>query len=202
MREMFRQYQYSNSAMMSYVIRLEQEKRKLDKDSLQGIYRMNSDYRDTLKLENELLKLAVAAASIDEEKKFFSDFLRLRSKRIAAYFKQKKFMVNASEELWEKLEGTAVMQEKIMKENFNKVPVPDYLIKNDPMYDPAYVFNDASAADNSYSDLTDDKPYVDVTGYNMIMLLEKNKVSYKDNFFNYASLPLHLQLKYFYKIKN
>ncbi len=200
MREMFRQYQYSNTAMLTYVIRLNQEHRLLDKDSLQGIFRNNSDFRDTLKTENELLKRALAASSFEEEKKIFTEYLRLRNKRVATYFKQKKFMVNVSEELWEKLEGTAVMQEKIMKENFNKVPVPDFIIKNDPLYDASFTFTDSE--NTSYSDFRNNANYIDVTGYNMVLLLEKNKVSYKANFFNYASLPLHMQLKYFYKIKS
>jgi hypothetical protein len=42
--------------------------------------------------------------------------------------------------------------------------------------------------------------YLGATGFNLVRLLEKNQVDYKNNFFNYASLPLHMQLKYFYKL--
>lgn len=202
MHELYHQYQYSNEAILTYVLRLYQEKKMIDMDSLQGIYRNNQDFRDTLKLENELLKKAVATPSFEEEKKLFTQFLKLRAKRNAEYFKKKKFYVNTPENFWEKLEGTCLMMEKQLKENFKNIVPNEYLVNNDPMYNKSFSFNEKDLAEISfYTDLDDSRFYVGATGFNMVQLLEKNQVPYKDNFFNYASLPLDLQLKYFYKIK-
>ncbi len=202
MHELYHQYQYSNEAILTYVLRLYQEKKMIDMDSLQGIYMTNQSYRDTLKLENDLLKKAVASKSFEEEKKLFSQFLKLRAKRNAEYFKKKKFYVSTPENFWEKLEGTCLMMEKQLKENFKNIVPNDYLVNNDPMYNKAFAFNEKDISEISfYTDLDDNRFYVGATGFNMVQLLEKNKVPYKDNFFNYASLPLDLQLKYFYKIK-
>ena len=202
MHELYHQYQYSNEAILTYVLRLYQEKKMVDMDSMQGFYTTNTAYRDTLKLENELLKKAVAASSLEEEKKLFAQFLKLRGKRHLELYKKTKFWVNIPENFWEKLEGTCMMMEKQLKENFQKIKFTDDILKNDPMYDPTFVYNEKDITEvNFYSELNDERFYVGTTGYNMVQLLEKNKVPYKDNFFNYASLPLDLQLKYFYKIK-
>lgn len=202
MHELYHQYQYSNEAILTYVLRLYQEKKMIDMDSMQGIYTVNKAFRDTLQKENELLKQAYAATSLEEEKKIFTQFLRLRSKRNLAYFKQTKFWVNTPENFWEKLEGTCMMMEKQLKENFQNIKPTEYIENNDPMYDKTFVYNEKDVTEvDFYSKLDDDRFYVGTTGFNMVQLLEKNKVPYKDNFFSYASLPLDLQLKYFYKIK-
>lgn len=202
MHELYHQFQYSNEAILTYVLRLYQEKKMIDMDSMQTIYLKNPEFRDTLQRENELLKRAVKAGSFEEEKKLFAEFLRLRSKRNIAYFKKKKFYIQTPENFWEKLEGTCLMMEKQLKENFKNIKTTEYIIKNDPMYEPGFVFDESEQSEKSfYTELSDTIPYVGATGFNMVQLLEKNKVPYKDNFFNYASLPLDLQLKYFYKIK-
>ena len=200
--ELYHQYQYSNEAILTYILRLYQEKKMIDMDSLQGIYTINQAYRDTLKLENELLKKAVATKSFEEEKKLFEQFLKLRAKRNLDYFKKKKFYVSTPENLWEKLEGTNLMMEKQLKENFKDIMPTDYVLKSDPLYDPSFVFDVKELSEiQFYTEMDDERYYVGATGFNMVQLLEKNNVPYKDNFFSYASLPLDLQLKYFYKIK-
>jgi hypothetical protein len=94
------------------------------------------------------------------------------------------------------------MMEKQLKENFAEIKPTDYLVENDVMYNKSFAFNEKDISEiQFYSDLDDERFYVGATGFNMVQLLEKNKVPYKDNFFSYASLPLDLQLKYFYKIK-
>ncbi len=202
MHELYHQYQYANEAILTYVLRLYQEKKMIDMDSLQTIYLSNQAFRDTVALENELLKKAYASTSIEEEKQLFTRFLKLRSKRNLDYFKKKKFWITTPENFWEKLEGSCLMMEKQLKENFNKIPPTDYIIKNDPMYDKAFAFKETDPSEISfYTELKDENFYVGTTGYNMVRLLEKHKVPYKDNFFSYASLPLDLQLKYYYKIK-
>ncbi len=202
MHELFHQYQYSNEAILTYVLRLYQEKKMIDMDSMQGIYLKNQAFRDTLTKENNLLKQAVATTSFEEEKKLFAQFLKLRAKRNLDYFKKKKFWVNTPENFWEKLEGTSLMMEKQLKENFKDIIPTDYILNNDPMYDKSFAFNEKEISEvEFYNELNDDRFYVGATGFNMVQLLEKNKVPYKDNFFSYASLPLDLQLKYFYKIK-
>lgn len=202
MHEMFHQYQYSNEAIMTYVLRLYDEKKMIDMDSLQGIYLANQAFRDTLAKENELLKQAIAATSFDQEKKLFSDFLKLRGKRNLAYFKKHKFWVNTPENFWEKLEGTALIVEQELKANIQNITPPAYIVEHDKMYNPSFMYDEKESSEvQFYSELNDDRFYVGTTGYNMIKLLEKNNVDYKKNFFNYASLPLEMQLKYFYKIK-
>ncbi|MCC6583639.1 MAG: hypothetical protein IT271_08050 [Chitinophagales bacterium] len=202
MHELYHQYQYSNEAILTYMLRLYEEKKMIDMDSLQGIYLNNQAFRDTVKLENELLKQAVAATSLEEEKKLFSRFLKLRTKRDIDYLKKKKFYINTPENFWEKLEGTCLMMEKQLKENFRNIQPSEYIMKNDPMYDPSFAFNEQELSEiQFYNQLDDTKFYFGTTGYNMVQLLEKNNVPYKDNFFSYASLPLELQLKYFYKLK-
>lgn len=199
MHQLFRQFQYANEAMITYAMRLYEEKKMVEIDSLQGIYRNVPIFKDTLNAENELLKKALAATSIEEEKALFTEFLRLRAKRYTQYNKENKTWVSAAENFWEKMEGTCEMMEKILKENFQNVPQSEKLLTSDSMYVQSYTMPIEEAS--YYSELKDDKFYVGTTGYNMLRLLEKNKIPYKDNFFSYASLSLDLQLKYFYKIQ-
>ncbi|MEN9448369.1 MAG: hypothetical protein RJA25_1659 [Bacteroidota bacterium] len=202
MHELYHQYQYSNEAILTYVLRLNDEKNWMDMDSLQTFYVSNQPFRDTLKAENELLKQAVAATSMEEEAKLFTKFLKLRENRIKDFLKKKKINISIAENLWEKLEGTSLMMEELLKENFNQIQPPPYITENDAMYNKGFAFNEKEQSEiQFYSELDDKRFYVGSTGYNMVRLLEKNKVDYKDNFFSYASLPLQLQLKYFYKIK-
>ena len=202
LHELYHQFQYSNEAIMTYVLRLYQEKKMIDMDSLQGIYLANKEYRDTLTLENDLLKKAVDATSFEEEKKLFAQFLKLRSKRQLAYFKKTKFWVTTPENFWEKLEGTCLMMEHHLKEKIHEVEPPAALLERDKMYQQGFRYDEESDAEKVYyNELDDDRFYVGTTGYNMVRLLEKNNVPYKENFLNYAALPLDLQLKYFYKIK-
>lgn len=202
MHELYHQYQYSNPAILAYVLRLYQEKKMIDMDSLQGIYLSNKMINDTIKIENDLLKKAYNATSLDEEKKIFKEFLKIRAKRNLAYFKKKKFWMTTPEDFWEKMEGTCLMMESLLKQNFSKIPFSENLKKDDAMYRNGAAYSSYTAADaNEYTELDDKEPYVGATGYNMVRLLEKHNVNYKDNFFNYASLPLALQLKYFYKIQ-
>ena len=202
MHELYHQYQYANEAILTYILRLYQEKKMIDMDSLQGIYLTNQAFKDTIIKENEILKKAVAASSFEEERKLFAQFLKLRAKRNLDYFKKKKFYISTPENFWEKLEGTCLMMEKQLKENLSQIKPSEYLEKYDDMYDKNFVFDESSAQEiEFYTELNDNRFYVGATGYNMVQLLEKNKVPYKDNFFSYASLPLELQLKYFYKIK-
>lgn len=201
MHELYHQYQYSNEAVLTYILRLNDEGQWLDMDSLQTIYKSNQAYRDTIKDENELLKRAVASIDIEEEKKLFAEFLRKRAVRQKDFLKKKKMNISPTENLWEKLEGTCLMMEKILKENFNAIEAPAYIVEYDPMYSKGFAFNEKDLAEiQFYNELDDSRFYVGSTGYNMVQLLGKNNVPYKDNFFNYASLPLSLQLKYFYKI--
>ncbi|MCC6515864.1 MAG: hypothetical protein IT275_05870 [Chitinophagales bacterium] len=202
MHELYHQYQYSNEAILTYVLRLYQEKKMIDMDSLQTIYLSNQAFRDTLKLENEILKKAVAATSFDEEKKLFTQFLKMRTKRGVDFFKKKKFYISTPENFWEKLEGTSLMMEHELKQHISEIKPTPYLLENDPMCENNFKFDESSATEiDFYTELNDERFYVGATGFNMVRLLEKNKVPYKDNFFSYASLPLELQLKYFYKIK-
>lgn len=110
--------------------------------------------------------------------------------------------MNTPENFWEKLEGSCLMMEKQLKDNFQNIVPNDYILNNDPMYNRLFAFNEKQKEEiQFYNELDDSRFYVGTTGFNMVQLLEKNKVPYKDNFFSYASLPLDLQLKYFYKIK-
>ncbi|MBK6275072.1 MAG: hypothetical protein IPF58_10390 [Saprospirales bacterium] len=57
MHELFHQYQYNNPSILAYVLRLYEEKKMIDMDSLQSIYLINKMVNDTIKMENELLKI-------------------------------------------------------------------------------------------------------------------------------------------------
>ncbi|MBP6048144.1 MAG: hypothetical protein KA457_01625 [Chitinophagales bacterium] len=197
MHQLFRQFQYANEAMMVYAIRLYEEGKMYEIDSMQGIYRNHALFRDTLQLENEILKKALAASSVETEKELFTEFLRLRAKRHTLYNKEKKTWVSAAENFWEKLEGTCVRMEEKLKENFHNIPISEKLAASDTLY----VKDFSITNEDNNSELKDDKYYVGTTGYNMLKLLEKNKVPYQENFFSYASLSLEMQLKYFYKIQ-
>ncbi len=201
MHELYHQYQYSNDALLTYVMRLYQEKKMIDMDSLQSVYLQNKMVNDTLKMENDLLKKAIAAGNIEDEKKYFAAFLKLRGARNLAYFKKNKFWLSTPEDFWEKMEGACLMMEEKLRKDFNKIPVPDGIQKNDLLYKNGseYVAYKPDAA-KDFGELDDQFYYVGTTGYNMIKLLEKNKVNYKENYLQYASKSLSLMLKYFYKI--
>ena len=202
LHELYHQYQYSNDAILTYVLRLYDEKKWLDMDSLQVFYLKDNLFKDSIKVENDLLEKAVAATSLDEEKKIYTQFLKVRANRQKDFLKKYKYTLVNIENFWEKLEGTSLMMEKILKENFTKVAPPPYIVEHDEMYSKDFAFNEKEKSEiQFYSELDDKRFYIGTTGYNLVQLLEKNKVAYKENLYKYASLPLDLQLKYFYRIK-
>ncbi len=201
LHEYYHQYQLRHDAVFNYVLSLLKQKTILTRDTLQGIFRTNQSYHDTLMRENDNLLKAIAATSLEEEKGYFKEFLRLRNKRYQEYNKKYKTQINIPEDFWEKMEGTAQFMEATTRLNFSKFPVDSTLLETDPMYHGNAAFEGFSfdTAPEFYNP-PDAVYYLEATGFNLVRLLEKNKVEYKGNFFNYASLPLHMQLKYFYKL--
>lgn len=201
LHEYFHQYQFRHDAIFNYILSLVKQKRIMNRDTLQGIYRTSQSFRDTLNLENDNLLKALSATNMDEEKAYYKEFLRLRNKRRQEYSKEHKLQFNIPEDFWEKIEGTSIYIEAIAKLHLSEFPVDSTLLETDPMYKgnnafAGFTFENAP----EYYDSKKAVYYLGATGFNLVRLLEKNKVDYKDNFFNYASLPLHMQLKYFYKL--
>jgi len=200
--ELYHQYQFKETAIYNYLNSFIKQNRMLTKDSMQSIYENNWSFKDSLIKENDLLLKAINAKSIEEEKKYFTEFLKTRTKRRSEFYKQKKITIGPIEEIWEKLEGTALYIDAILKENFAKIPVNEYLLTNDKYYKKENIYDGYSInTAKDYTSITDAKHYFGATGVNLVRLLEKNNVDYKTNFFKYASMPLSTQLKYFYKIK-
>ena len=201
LHQYYHQFQYKHDAVFNYILSLTKQNRILNMDTLQGIFRSNWAFHDTLLLENQNLLNALNSTSMEQEKAYYKEFLRLRDKRRAEYNKKYKFQIGIPEDFWEKMEGTAQYLEAATKMHFADFPVDSVLVETDPMYKSNNIFQDFSFdTAPEYYDSKDAIYYLGATGFNLVRLLEKNKVDYKDNFFNYASLPLHLQLKYFYKL--
>ena len=202
MHELYHQYQYSNEAILTYVLRLYDEKKWMDMDSLQVLYLKDKSFKDSVKLENDLLERAVAATSMQEEIKLYTQFLKVRANRQRDFVKKYKDNISNIESFWEKLEGTCLKMERILKEDFTQITPPPYIVEHDGMYAQNFSFNEKDKSEiHFYNELDDKRFYIGTTGYNLVQLLEKNNVPYKENLYKYASLPLDLQLKYFYKIK-
>lgn len=201
LHEYFHQYQFRHDAIYNYIMSLVKQKRIMNRDTLQGIYRTNQAFHDTLVLENECLLKALAATDIEQEKTYYKEFLRLRNKRRMEYSKEHKFQFNIPEDFWEKIEGTSQYLEAVAKKYISQFPVDSVLLETDPMYKAhAGFLNFSFDTAPEYYDCQQANYYLGATGFNLVRLLEKHQVEYKDNFFNYASLPLHMQLKYFYKL--
>ena len=202
LHEYFHQYQFKIKAVYSYLNTFISQKRMLDKDSMQGIYTKNWNFRDTLVKENDLLLKAIGANSVEAEKEYFAQFLKLRNKRRLEFQKTTKIQFGQIEDLWEKIEGTALYLEIILKQNFDKLPPNKYLIQHDTMFQNQNIYSGFSLSEaQNYISINDADYYFGATGVNLIRLLEKNNVPYKKDFFQYASMSLSTQLKYFYKIK-
>lgn len=200
--EYYHQYQYKNIAILDYITNLLKQKKLLTMDSLSTIYHTNIAFKDSLDKENQLLIKAIQSTDKEVEKKYFTEFLKVRNERRKQYLKQTKFPINLPEDFWEKLEGTTYYQEAILKHNFNAFEGDSILLQIDKNYTGGNSFSSFNMnSDPKYSDTNQAFYYVGAIGFNLIRLLEKNKVEYKDNLFKYASQPLHTILKYHYKIK-
>lgn len=201
LHEMFHQYQYKETGIYNYLNSFLKHDRMLSKDSMQGIFRSNQSFRDSIIKENDLLLKAINTTSIDEEKKYFSDFLKIRNKRRTDFYKQKKALIAPIEEIWEKLEGTALYIDAIVKQNLDNMADNPYLAEKDKYYSKTKLYKNFTIENTpDYISVNEAKHYFGATGINLVRLLEKNKVDYKSNFFKFGSMPLSTQLKYFYKI--
>ncbi|MCB9033995.1 MAG: hypothetical protein H6553_09170 [Chitinophagales bacterium] len=200
--EYYHQYQYKNIAILDYITSLLKQKKLLTMDSLSSIYHNNIAFKDSLDKENQLLLKAIQSTNKEVEKKYFAEFLKVRNERRKQYIKQTKFPINLPEDFWEKLEGATYYQEAILKHNYNAFKGDSTLLKIDNNYTGGTSFSSFNMnSDPKYSDTNEAFYYVGAIGFNLIRLLEKNKVNYKDNLYKFASQPLHTLLKYHYKIK-
>jgi hypothetical protein len=200
--ELYHQYQFKETAIYNYLNSFIKQNRMFTKDSMQSIYENNWSYKDSLIKENDLLLKAINASSVAEEKKYFTEFLKTRNKRRTEFYKQKKITIGPIEEIWEKLEGTALYIDAVLKENFSNLIENKYLLENDKSFRKENIYQNYKLdTATDYTSINDAKHYFGATGINLVRLLEKNNVDYKTNFFKYASMPLSTQLKYFYKIK-
>lgn len=202
LHEYFHQYQFKIKAIYSYLNVFISQKKMFDKDSMQSIYNKNWNFKDTLVKENDLLLKAINSNSLEAEKNYFTQFLKSRNKRRLEYQKKTKFAIGQIEDLWEKIEGTTLYLEAVLKQNFGQLPPQHYLIQHDTLFLNQNIFSGFNlATDLKYTSIQDADYYFGATGLNLIRLLEKHNVDYKKDFFQYASMPLSTQLKYFYKIK-
>lgn len=202
LHENYHQYQFKTKAIYSYLNTFISNNTMLNKDSVQSIYLRFPNFKDTLLKENDLLLKAINSSSIEQEKIYFEQFLKLRNKRRLEFQKSQKIKIAQLEDIWEKLEGTTLYAEAIVKQNFDKLPKSHYLIANDPLFLNQNIFSNFSMNnDPKYTTIEAAENYFGVTGYNLVRLLEKHNVDYKSDFYTYASMSLATKLKYFYKLK-
>lgn len=192
LHEYFHAFQFNHKNSINYLA----DSIALSVDSLHGYYRRNNWFRGYLKMENDYLLKAIDAQAEDSIKYFSAQFFETRKQRREQFFTQFHFDISRAEMFWEKIEGTARYIEyntgfvytKIKHKSLDKGC--DLSFKGFKNYYDKDITNEPWFYEKTQMMVG----YYYVTGFNLCRLLDKLKISYKDNLFNTPSTELEQYL--------
>ena len=191
--EYFHGFQYKHSSYLNY---LENSNSQVDRDSLQLIYTGNSWIKAGIDHENELLVKAIEETDQHKAALLVDSFFVLRGTRRNAVQQKLKLDMGKYERMYETMEGTARYIEYSLYARFKMVEPSENLVKADTSFRSFGQYRNYSLLNNKWLYSTDrSAQYFYATGFNLVRLLDKWKVPYKDRLFKQGELSLEEILK-------
>ncbi len=188
--ETFHLYQHSMQAHHNQLKTLISNDTYISQEELGEIFKDNTWFSNSVRKENELILSALSEINPDKVKKDINFFLKTREKRRVKYLKDYKYDIAPIECLNEASEGGAryiVFNTKIyLKES----SIDKEILSVDTCYNSNQKYLNYSLENNKNFCYPHSR-YFYVTGFNMIRLLEKLEISFKDSL--YTKSPLYLE---------
>lgn len=186
--EYFHGFQYKHR---EYLHSIAQSISSVPHDSLRAVYRNNPWFKEKVDEENELLLRALGAESRTETESLVTAFFKLRQQRRREVKQRLSLDIAGYEKAYETMEGTARYVEQKLYEKFS-VKLPDSkLVSSDTSYHSYRDFRDYKIDRDEWLYLTSKTGvYYYATGFNMVRLLDKLNVQYKERLFREGELSL------------
>lgn len=189
MHEYFHSFQFSHNKSMTYLSQTIQS----SADTLNGIYNHYSWFQKSLQKENTALLKAINTTTKDSLSYYLDDFFSIRTERRNEFKNQSDFNLNAAENFWETIEGTARYIEYYTAGNFKKVLTHkltgcDTLFNNFKAYKNLINFENNDAFKQRTKMM---EAYYYVTGFNMCRLMDKIGIDYKTDLFDKPEIGLY-----------
>lgn len=183
LHEYFHGFQFLHPKFISYA----NDSVSISITKLQSYYDLYPWFKESIDKENELLLDCLASKDILKTKDIFKEYKTKRNERLLKFYQTEKFNLTPQEEFLEKMEGSARYMEYQLYLSFKDIPVDRELIKIDKHYNPS-ALKTFSLEDKPWMYQSNSVRYFYSTGFNMLRLLDRLKVNYKDHFFDDNSL--------------
>nr|WP_315027455.1 hypothetical protein [uncultured Chryseobacterium sp.] len=150
---------------------------------LQSYYDHYSWFKESIDKENQLLLKCLASKSSSEIKTLFREYKILRGQRLLKFHQAEKFDLAPQEEFLEKMEGSARYMEYQLYLSFKNIPINKELLAVDKYYDPL-ALKTFTLEDKPWMYKSNSIRYFYSTGFNMLRLLDRLNIKYKEKFFD------------------
>ena len=180
MHEYFHGFQFQHNQYLDYI---EKNIALMSQDTLQSIYIQNDWYKESVDKENDILLSAIESADTIQIRELIKNFFILREHRRRDTKDRLNTDIIVTEELFETMEGTARYVEFNLY-NVLSTKKPDIeMIESDTLYRSYEHFKEFNLEENEWLYRTHSMYYYAI-GFNILRLLDKLGVEYKQTLFD------------------
>ena len=187
LHEYFHGFQFKHPAFLEYF----QKNFTFAEDSLKRMYKRNDWFKSSVDTENRLLLAALETNEPARIGELIDSLFIVRGSRRDRATRELGVDVRTMEQIFETMEGTARYAEYSLYSTFATKTPDDALAKVDSSYHSYEYFRDYNIEKDQWLYLSEKTTgYFYATGFNMVRLLEKLKVDYKERLFYEGALSL------------
>lgn len=179
LHEYFHGFQFKHPGFLRYA----NDSINISGTKLQSYYDSYNWYRDGVDQENALLLTCLSSGAESNVMSTLKHVFALREKRRSVFRDSLHFDISKQEDFYEKMEGSARYLEWQMLKSFDKVPVSQTLKRIDKAY-KAGTYKNFHLEREPWMYQANSVRYFYATGFNLLRLLDKFDIEYKENFFN------------------
>ncbi|WP_426669748.1 hypothetical protein ACPPVU_00610 [Mucilaginibacter sp. McL0603] len=179
MHEYFHGFQFRHKAFIRYA----NDSITVSNSRLQSYYDNYAWFKQSIEKENSLLLACLNTSDNHQVEKLFKRFKYLREHRRKYFSALMKFNLGPQEDFLEKMEGSSRYIEFKLYKTFSKIPRNKRLERIDTAY-KKNIYRNFNLKQKSWMYQSNSIRYFYSTGFNMIRLMDKLNISYKENFFD------------------
>lgn len=188
--EYFHGFQFKHKSYIDSTIKISSN---VNEDSLAKIFKNNTWFQEKVKKENEFILKAIQSTNQSETRSYIDSFFDIRKERRLETKRNLNFELAEYEKIYETMEGTARYIEYKLQVAF-ATKKPDKKLKEiDTAYHSYQVFKNYKMENDPWL-YTVGKRYFYATGFNMVRLLDKLNIEYKQRLFSEGKLSLEQML--------
>jgi hypothetical protein len=184
--EYFHGFQFKHT---SYADAVMENSGNVPEDSIAKIFKNNAWFQQKIKRENELLLKAIQSGNKSDTKNYIDSFFAVRRERRTETKRAINFDIEKYEKLYETMEGTARYIEYCLQAAYATKKPDKKLLAADTAYHSYTVFKNYTMENDPWL-YTPGNRYFYATGFNMVRLLDKLNIEYKQQLFNEGGLSL------------